>query len=41
MQTGLLSGIIWIFTGPIKSVAKTALGLPKNDPFFRINQKRF
>ena len=35
MQTGLLNGIVWIFTGPIKYMIQLALGLPRNDPFFR------
>ena len=35
MQTGLINGIVWIFTGPIKYVIQLALGLPRNDPFFR------
>lgn len=35
MQTGLLNGIVWIFTGPIKYFFQLALGLPRNDPFFR------
>jgi hypothetical protein len=35
IQTGLLNGIIWIFTGPIKYVMQLAFGLPRNDPFFR------
>ena len=33
--TVLLNGIVWIFTGPIKSFFQLALGLPRNDPFFR------
>jgi len=35
MQTGLINGIVWIFTGPIKYMIQLALGLPRNDPFFR------
>ena len=35
MQQSFLNGIVWMFTGPIKSLFQFALGLPKNDPFFR------
>tara|TARA_Y100000991_G_C21975049_1_gene351752 strand:- start:428 stop:1630 length:1203 start_codon:yes stop_codon:yes gene_type:complete len=34
-QMAILNGIIWIFTGPIKTLIATVLGFPKDDRFFR------